>query len=353
MISIRNVLSSPNRRVGGVELLRIVAMLLVMVVHANFFSIGEPLWSDIEISPLNAITRIFIQSVSIVCVNVFVMITGWFGIRPKMNRLTGLLFQILFFFSLIYLILIVLGYESLTLKGVAKVLMLLPHSWFVKAYILLFLISPILNAFCDRAGKKEFLMVLIPFFAFQTLYGWLVPGVDFFSAGYSTISFIGLYLLMQYVKRYGGKQLEGNAIHYLVVFMTLTLLNTILYSLAIRYMPSRGSMLFYYVNPIVIASSLFLFLTFHRMNIQSSFVNWTASSSFAVYLVHACPFILTPFYKPLVLHLYSRYDGILCLVFLLGMILIVFMVSVLIDKIRLIVWQHFEQVISQVNKFRK
>ena len=191
-------------RLWGIELLRIVAMLLVMVVHADFFSIGKPLWNDIEVNPLNAFSRIFIESISIVCVNVFIMISGWFGIRPTIKKMLGLLFQTLFFFSIIYLCLILLGYESLTIKGIAQMFMLLPQSWFVKAYLLLFLISPILNAFCEKASKKEFLMVLIPFFVFQTLYGWLVPGVDFFSGGYSTMSFMGLYVLMQYVRICGG-----------------------------------------------------------------------------------------------------------------------------------------------------
>lgn len=310
-----------------------------MVVHADFFSIGEPLWKDIEANHLNALSRIFIESISIVCVNVFVMISGWFGIRPTVKKLLGLLFQILFFFGGIYLCLVFLGYESLSLKGIAQVFMFLPQSWFVKAYILLFLIAPVLNAFCERAGKKDFLMVLIPFFAFQTLYGWLVPGVDFFSGGYSTMSFMGLYLLMQYVRKYGGKLLELKPIHNLTIFMALALLNTIVYILTVRYMPAKGGMLYCYVNPLVIASSLFLFLTFYRLNIQSAFVNWTASSSFAVYLVHACPFILIPFYKPLVLFFYNRYDGIMCLGILFVMMLVVFLASVLVDKVRMMVWQ--------------
>ena len=348
-ISIRNVLGSPNRRLGGIELLRIVAMLLVMVVHADFFSIGGPLWDDIKMNPLNAFTRIFIQSISIVCVNTFVMISGWFGIRPTVNKLLGLLFQILFFFGGIYLCMVLLGYETLSLKGIAQVFMLLPQSWFVKAYILLFLISPVLNAFCENTSRKEFLIVLIPFFAFQTLYGWLVPGCNFFSGGYSTMSFIGLYLLMQYVRKHGGKLLEIKSRLNLTTFLALALLETIVYILAVKYMPSRSSMMYCYVNPIIIASSLFFFLTFYRLNIQSAFVNWTASSSFAVYLVHASPFILIPFYKPLVLFLYNRYDGIVCLGILFVIMLVVFIASVLIDKVRLILWQKTVSLLK-VNK---
>ena len=143
--------------------------------------------------------------------------------------------------------------------------------------------------------------------------------------------------------------LKINSVYNFIVFLVLALLNTIVYILTVKYMPSRGGMLFCYVNPFVIVSSLFLFLTFYRLNIQSAIVNWFASSSFAVYLVHACPFILIPFYKPLVLHFYNEYDGILCLGALFVMMLIVFILSVLIDKIRLIVWRFLINLYYLVN----
>lgn len=331
-------------RFSGIELLRIVAMFLVMVVHADFLSLGAPSWGDVMSNPTNAIARILIESLSIVCVNVFVMISGWFGIKFKVRRLAGLIFQVIFFFSLIYIALLLLGYEALTLKGIAYLFMLLPQNWFVKAYLLLYILSPILNEFCENVERKVFLRVLVGFYVFQTLYGWLFPGVDFFSSGYSTISFIGIYLLMQFIKRYGSGCLALSSLQNFSIYVVLSVINSLFYILTIKYVESYGPVWFRYVNPIVIVSSLFLFLTFYRMRLSSSVVDWLASSSFAVYLVHASPFILIPFYKPLIVHLYEKYEGFHFMLVLSIALLAIFGCAVLVDRVRMSLWKKFEVV---------
>jgi len=67
---------SKAERLSNIELLRIVAMFLVLVVHSDFFSLGAPTSMEIANSPMQSYVRIFIESFSIVCVNVFVMISG-------------------------------------------------------------------------------------------------------------------------------------------------------------------------------------------------------------------------------------------------------------------------------------
>lgn len=93
-------------RESGIECLRLFAMLLVLVVHANFFSLGEPAGEDIVEEPWHSFNRVFVQSLAIVCVNVFVMISGWFGLHPTWKKLMNFLYQLLFFFVLIYVTLL-------------------------------------------------------------------------------------------------------------------------------------------------------------------------------------------------------------------------------------------------------
>lgn len=50
------------------ELLRIIAMFLVLVVHADFFSLGAPTLYKIKENELSSLRRIFIQAISIRCV---------------------------------------------------------------------------------------------------------------------------------------------------------------------------------------------------------------------------------------------------------------------------------------------
>ena len=89
-----------KQRDSNMELLRIIAMLLVMIVHADFRALSCPSTLDTNLYPDSSFLRFFVESVSIICVNVFVLLSGWFGIRLKKERLLELGFQVLFFGAL-------------------------------------------------------------------------------------------------------------------------------------------------------------------------------------------------------------------------------------------------------------
>ena len=66
---------------------------------------------------------------------------------------------------------------------------------------------------------------------------------------------------------------------------------------------------------------------------------WVSSSSFAVYLLHANPFALSVWYKPVVSGLYQMTDWVfvneICiLAFVVG----VFVVAIVIDRLRIVLW---------------
>ena len=90
--------SPVKERESNMELLRIVAMFLILVLHSNFFTIGEPSANDIIQEPIVSTTRVLVKALSIIGVNVFVLLSGWYGIKFKFNRLLGLFFK--FYFSM-------------------------------------------------------------------------------------------------------------------------------------------------------------------------------------------------------------------------------------------------------------
>lgn len=92
-----------------------------------------------------------------------------------------------------------------------------------------------------------------------------------------------------------------------------------------------------YTNPIVIISSVFLFLAFSKIELKSRIVNIIASSSLAAYLFHLHPAIF-PTYSQQVLSIYNKNDGIFCIIFLLCYIILFFLISIIIDKIREAIW---------------
>ncbi len=194
-------------RQSGIELLRIIAMFLVLLIHANAW--GEK-WEylNFDTSLGKSIITILLQSLSCVCVNIFVLISGWFGIHFSIKGLIKFLFQCMFFLFGIYFLLLILGKTNFSLEGLAGCFMFLKWNWFIKTYIMLFIMSPILNRFMAQTNRSELKLILILFFLIQTFYGWLTNGAAFFEYGLSVTSFVGLYLLAQYVRKYKFAEIE-------------------------------------------------------------------------------------------------------------------------------------------------
>ena len=98
-----------KERESNIEAARILAMSLVVLVHANYFSLGGIDRSDIIASPSSSFMRMFFEHLCIVGVNLFVLISGWFGIRPTVKGAISLLYQVLFYSILILAAGIIIG----------------------------------------------------------------------------------------------------------------------------------------------------------------------------------------------------------------------------------------------------
>ena len=93
-----------------------------------------------------------------------------------------------------------------------------------------------------------------------------------------------------------------------------------------------------YVSPINILAAVLLFLAFSRIKLQSAAVNWIGSSTLAVYLIH-CNARLIGRYTGFVRELSEQHPTGLFIVSVVGFMLLVFAGSILIDKLRLLLWR--------------
>lgn len=96
--------------------------------------------------------------------------------------------------------------------------------------------------------------------------------------------------------------------------------------------------MFSYVNPLVIMSAVMLLLLFKGLEIKSKFINWCASSSFAIFLLHTNPNICEPYYTPMVRRIYSTYNGVECILAIFVLIIFVVVSAILIDQFRKLIW---------------
>ena len=344
-----------KNRLSNIEALRILAMFLVLVVHADFFTFGHPTIDLYAENPTFVLGQYFFESLSIGCVNIFILISGWFGIHSSKKGFFKLVFQCLFFLVGIYIFCLLIGIAdySLTgfLKGIAGCLVLLQWNWFIKAYICLYIMAPILNAYVEKASKRNFMYMLLAFFFFQTMYAWITSAASFFHEGYSTISFMGLYLLARYVRLYPNKLTTLSYKTDLLIFFVCVLLITgISYAslnAAIHFHPQFiyfEKKMFSYVNPIVILMSLYILLFFSKIPFSNKTINWLGASSFGVFLLHTNPNLCKPYFCGHILYLGDQFNGIMFFVVVLAYLVLVFILAVLIDQIRLFLWRRISKM---------
>lgn len=328
-----------KQRESNMELLRIISMFLVLVVHADFLSLGIPTSKDLATDSVQTFGRFFFEALAIGCVNVFVLISGWFGMHASLKGLCKLLFQCLFFTIGIFFFFLVLGKAKFDSNTLIEWFFLDKSYWFIKTYLCLYLISPILNAFIEKATPKVFRTVLIALFLYICLYGWLFDATKDIAKGYSIISFIGLYLLARYAKLYLCKLSQLNKYTDLSIFIGSALVITALAMLGIYFQNKNlTNMMFWYSNPLVVLGSMTLLLYFSKLKIDSKLINLVAKSSFAVYLLHCNSNILIDHYAPFVKNLYKTYSGIEFLGYTFGFMVAVFVLAILIDQFRIFNW---------------
>lgn len=282
------------------------------------------------------------------------MISGHFGIHFRIKGITSFLFQSLFFCIGIYSVMLILNLVELSKIDIASSIMLFKQAgnyWFVWSYIILYILSPVINKFCEKTTKNEFKRTLILFFILQCIIDF-TPSNNFFQQGFSPLSFIGLYMIAYYFKRFGINIKKSTS---LFIFCSCVIINTLFeYSLKRFGIGNEviNSISSGYTNPITIIQSLSLLTFFSQLRIQSKVINWIAASCFAVYLFHM-HFCIVNYYTEFAKDIYHEYNGVKYLLPISTLILIFFIIPILIDKIRIFCFNHIWKTIERSRPQRK
>jgi len=332
----RVLVPGKKARQSNMELLRLVSMLLVLVLHADYQALKAPAQADLLASPLSASLRVLFEHFAIVAVNVFVLISGWFGIHPKWKGMANLLFQVAFF-SLAGIAVFYAAGQPVGLKTLLKALYLGYGYWFVAAYVGLYMLAPMLNTFVKHSTKQQLRLFLAGFFTVEFFYGF-VADFGCFGGGYSMLSFIGLYLLAQYLRHYPGRWQSHNGKHFLALYALTMLASTLLFLTPLYLFGYSEGRLISYVSPLVVLGSVFLLLAFSRFRLQSRFINWMAASCFSIYLAHCHPLVY-PYYKAWFKSLFDHFSSVPYLLLALLCMMGVGLACILIDQVRIACWR--------------
>ena len=330
-------------RNSNIELLRIVSMLMVVVLHFNNNGANTGIVNMPEVLTERLTWGFLVESLCLVAVNCFVLISGYFAIKLKVRSLLKFylqcfiigLFSYLFYFGLSGGFSTWQSAEGLfTMKILIERLLAFTHNgwWFVVSYVGLMLLSPLLNSAVDNMTRKRFLHSLILFSIVILYLGWYQK-VEVTNYGNSLISFIWIYLLGRYIgkhvqiesiRKYRWLWLAGYLISALALFGMIMLRYH--FSIEMHYPLD-------YNNPFVVVAAMMLLLFFLSFSFRSKVINGIASSVFAAYLIQESCYFGHEWLYPQMREMFVHVSDGWRILALLGISIVFMLLCVLVDKI--------------------
>lgn len=324
-------------RESSIELLRVIAMFMIVAYHAATNSI---LYDNtiLELGSLqNQLTIAALFPFGRIGVMLFFMITGFFLYDKTKRNCTSVIIKTCFYAIITTFVFLVL---KLVLKlpihnyggGRTAIQFFLPISsgviWFTTSYIFLMLLLPIVNDFLNKLNFKGFIIFLclfnfIPFGLGNLLgvtYARMYEALFFYSCGV-------------FYKRFftkNNKKILGIIFNALFFYSCAAGLSFVYIKLLMKN--SRLAMFIpFFIDSICVPLICFsVFTLFTSMKIGNiTIINKIAASTLAVYLIHGSVFQMALWEN--VFHVREMYMKQMFPFAILGMAGIVFIVSTIID----------------------
>lgn len=289
---------SDNKRLVNLDLLRIVSMLMIVTLH--FLGHGGVL-NSLPVKSLGYYVAWFVEGISFVAVNCYVLISGYFLIDSKftVKKLLILMGEVFFYSVLIYFILLFSGFITFSWKGLLCFFPVLSQQyWFVTMYLGMYVLSPFMNRVINALNQKQHLTWIIIF----TLLFSIWPNIFFFTDtlsfgnGTGVVWFMVLYFVASYIKLYYKP--TYNIKPYILIYLLLAVsvpisryIFTLIYNINGIDLFLRGAGIFYsYNSMLVYPASVALLLLFLNIRINSNLlhivIQFFAPLTFGIYLIH-------------------------------------------------------------------
>lgn len=339
-------------RESGLELLRIIAMIMVLGLHVNFAAIGNPTAFDIESNPTSGWFRILFQSLCIVSVNVFILISGYFSIKLKLKTLLNFCFILLFWrigCAIILLLLQNISFLPFQLPSTKYILInLIPcfGDWFSLSYLILILLAPALNIFIERTSTKLLIFWLAILYTIALIFTFLPQTLGYFSN--SPLYLLCIYAIGRIISRFRINNIQP--LKCIIIYILCTILTSMLSYIVCKYnIPTLNTRIFSYLSPITLLSSIALFFLFKNMTFKNKQINRIASHTFSIYIIHCNPLVF-PFFLYYAYIIYYHFKTLEYTVVIAAYITGVFLFCVLCDIIRKYIWDRLApHIISIAN----
>ena len=323
-----------KERSSNLELYRIVCMLMIVahhyVVNSGVRAADGPMMA--EPASMNSIFLILFGAWGKTGINCFLMITGYFMCTSKitLRKFIKLMGQIYLYKLLLYPILLIAGYETVSVSRIVKVVM---PTWgltdnFTGCFIGFWLTIPFLNILVQNMTKRQHELLLLLMLGMYTMLG----SVPSFIVTFNYVTWFGvIYFIASYIRMYprplfNQKKLWG---YTTLIIVILTMLSVCRFN---DFFVADSNKI------LAVVVAVCSFLWFKNMNIRySKIINAFGAGTFGVLLIHANSNAMRTWLWKDFVNVIGHYTlpfGQLVL-FSIGVVLAVFVVCNLIDQLRI------------------
>lgn len=290
-----------QKRNYGIDLLRIVSMLMVVILHVLgqggiLKSLGDTVTAKYAVCW-------FLEAASMCAVNCYALISGYVGVSSNPNKKYKNIFRL--YLNVIFYTVLISAYFRMFVPDTTSWTYVL-HSflpfwyntyWYYTAYFCLSFFMTYINIMIINLDKKKMAVLIVTiavFFSIAPVVFWK----DFYfeKNGYSFLWLSIMYVIggclrkMNLAEKFKKWQL---ALSYLLP-VTIAWISKIIIT-ANRVQEVNSELLLVYVSPCMMLASVALVLLFSKITIKRKtsikLVKLFAASSFSVYLIHVHPLI--------------------------------------------------------------
>lgn len=328
--------SKVSTRNWGIDLLRLVSMLFVVILHMLRHNTFLKLPSDTS----QYAAAWFLEILAMCAVDIFAIVSGYVTYRDtprkfKLSSYVNLWLQVTFY----TVILMIIGHfaypEVLPTKRIF--LAFFPVStnqyWYFTAYTALFFIMPILDAglraISVESARRIFLAFLVAFIAIPQFADSIGIGV-----GYNFAWLAILYIVGAIMK----KANIGANVKAPISALAILLLTTVTWALKITDTLSSLHYPLHYASFPIFLSAIFWILLFSRLNFGANwvrFIKWAAPTSFSIYILNMHPAVMYTLYNRFSIAGFADSPAAIVVLVVLGASLAFVIAVVLIDRLRM------------------
>lgn len=281
-----------NNRNSNIDMIRIVAMLLVVALHCMDYG------GFIKLSEANPFLSLFVSlnhTISICAVNCFALISGYLLTdgKKRWNKLAGLWMEVFFYSAFFAVLFNIVFPEKVTLLSVCKSFFPISTNqyWYFTAYVGLFFLMPTLNVIVTSCSEQEFKKNIFNVVLLFSLYAFFIKeDIFFLNRGFSVWWLAIVYILGAGIKKYRMEERFSRQTLQLFLISDV-LITSVLKLLMQKYEINIWGRLYSYNAPNIIFMAVVLFMLFLKIDFKNFLLKEKglrilSSATFGVYLIH-------------------------------------------------------------------